>query len=562
VINGGAGYARVSPLALTIAATDATGVASMCVSTAATCSAWETYATSKTLAVSAAGTITVNVWFKDTWGNTSAAPVKSTILYDVAAPTGGTVRAVPGSEQIALSWSGFADNASGVASYLVVEAEGTVAPATCTGGTPAPSYGGTATTYTSTGLTNGRAYSFRVCAVDRAGNTSAGVTVTSRPAPEFNAPTGSVVINGGAGYARVSPLALTIAATDATGVASMCVSTAATCTAWEPFATSKTLAVSAAGTITVNVWFKDTWGNTSAAPVKSTIVYDAAAPTGGTARATGGNAQVSLSWSGFTDSPAGVASYVVVSALGAVAPANCASGTAVYSGALTAFTATGLTNGATYAFRVCAVDRAGNTSAGTAVTSRPAPEFTAPTGSVVINGGARYTRVRAVTLTLAATDASGVDSMCLSSTTTCSSWQPFATSKEYTLGATAGIAPVYAWFRDTYGNTTATSVGATIVYDPTAPTNGTVRSVTAASGTATLTWSGFADPTSGLDRYIVAEAAGTTPPADCASGTVTVLGAVTTTTRTGVSASAPLAVRVCAVDKAGNVSTGATVIAR
>jgi hypothetical protein len=43
---------------------------------------------------------------------------------------------------------------------------------------------------------------------------------------------------------------------------------------------------------------------------------------------------------------------------------------------------------------------------------------------------------------------------------------------------------------------------------------------------------------------------------------VTVLGAVTTTTRTGVSASAPLAVRVCAVDKAGNVSTGATVIAR
>ena len=563
LINGGALYARVSPLALTIAATDASGVASMCVSTAATCTAWEIFATSKSLSVTAAGTVTVNVWFKDTWGNTSAAPVKSTIIYDVAAPTGGAVRAVAGNAQVALTWSGFADAGSGVANYLVVEAEGAVAPASCTGGTPGPSYGGTSMAYTSTMLTNGTTYSYRVCAVDRAGNTSAGVTVTSRPAPEFNAPTGSVVINGGASYARVSPLALTIDATDASGVASMCVSTAATCTAWEIFATSKSLSVTAAGTVTVNVWFKDTWGNTSAAPVKSTIIYDVAAPTGGAVRAVAGNEQVALTWTGFADSGSGIGGYVVVSALGAVAPADCATGTAIYSGPLAAFTATGLTNGSTYAFRVCAVDRAGNTSAGATVTSRPAPEFTAPTGSVVISGGARYTRVRVVTLTVAATDASGVDSMCLSSTTTCSVWEPFATSREYTLGATAGIAPVYAWFRDIYGNATTTPSGATIVYDPAAPTNGTVRSATAATGAATFTWSGFADPTSGLDGYVVAEAAGTTPPADCASGTLTnVLATVTTATRTGVSASTPLAVRVCAVDKAGNVSTGATVIAR
>jgi hypothetical protein len=561
LINGGALYARVSPLALTIAATDASGVASMCVSTAATCTAWETFATSKSLSVTAAGTVTVNVWFKDPWGNTSAAPVKSTIIYDVAAPTGGAVRAVAGNEQVALTWTGFADSPAGIGGYVVVSALGAVAPADCATGTAI--YSGPLAAFTATGLTNGSTFAFRVCAVDRAGNTSAGVTVTSRPSPEFTAPTGSVVINGGASYARVSPLALTIAATDASGVASMCVSTAATCTAWETFATSKNLSVTAAGTVAVNVWFKDTWGNTSAPPVKTSIVYDSAAPTGGAARAVAGNAQLSLSWSGFADSPAGIGGYVVVSALGAVAPADCATGTAIYSGPLAAFTATGLTNGSTYAFRVCAVDRAGNTSAGATVTSRPAPEFTAPTGRVVISGGARYTRTRTVTLTVAATDASGVDSMCLSSTTTCSVWEAFATSRGYTLGAAAGIAPVYAWFRDIYGNATTTPSGATIVYDPAAPTNGTVRFVTAASGTATLTWSGFADPTSGLDGYVIAEAAGTTPPADCASGTVAnVLATVTTATRTGVSASTPLAVRVCAVDKAGNVSTGATVIAR
>jgi len=44
------------------------------------------------------------------------------------------------------------------------------------------------------------------------------------------------------------------------------------------------------------------------------------------------------------------------------APSSCSSGTSVYSGSATSTTVSGLTDGTTYGFRVCAVDNAGNTS--------------------------------------------------------------------------------------------------------------------------------------------------------------------------------------------------------
>ena len=88
---------------------------------------------------------------------------------------------------------------------------------------------------------------------------------------------------------------------------------------------------------------------------------------------------------------------------------------------------------------MCAIDVAGNVSAGTTGEAIPAPELTPPTpGAIVIESGAGWTRTRAVSVALSATDPSGVASVCLSTATTCTAWVPYAGTVSFTLGTTAG----------------------------------------------------------------------------------------------------------------------------
>src|SRR3989338_1191928 len=89
----------------------------------------------------------------------------------------------------------------------------------------------------------------------------------------------------------------------------------------------------------------------------SAVGSDTTAPTDGTLSATAGNTQVSLSWSGFSDS-GGIASYKLVYSTGS--SPSCSTGTQIYSGTSTSYTHTGLTNGTTYYYCVCATDNAGN----------------------------------------------------------------------------------------------------------------------------------------------------------------------------------------------------------
>jgi hypothetical protein len=164
---------------LAISATDASGTdyMQMCVSNGNTCAAWIPYATRLpwTLAAGSSGMRTVSVWFRDVWGNTSTAPVRDTIVYDVSGPTGGSIAATASAGQIALAWSGFADPA-GVASYRLVAAAGTKAPATCGAGQLLAS--GADTAFTHTGLAAGATWSYRVCGADTLGNVGAGVVKT------------------------------------------------------------------------------------------------------------------------------------------------------------------------------------------------------------------------------------------------------------------------------------------------------------------------------------------------------------------------------------------------
>jgi subtilisin family serine protease len=550
-IAGGADWTRGTSVTLTLAATDASGVTQACVSNTSTCSAWFAMTGTKSWSLSGGnGTRTVYAFYKDAWDNVSAA-VTDDIGLDGTAPTNGTVSATPSSGQVALSWSGFADATSGVASYVVVQSATGVAPSSCSG---VAAWSGTSTTATMTGLTNGTTYGWRVCARDAAGNQSTGATITGRPAPEYDPPVGTISLDAGAAWANRTTVTATLAATDASTVTQACLSNTLSCTNWFTMTSSRSWTLPGTqGAATVYAFFKDQWGNVSSA-VSDDISLDTLAPVNGTLTATPSDAQVTLSWSGFSDAGSGLSRYLVVQSLGTTGPTNC-NGATVWVGSSSPAVLPGLTNGTTYTWRVCAEDVAGVRSTGVTATSRPAPEFTPPTGTIVLNNGDAWTRTATVTATLSATDASGVTHACLSSTATCSSWFPYTTSRAFTLTGTSGTKTVNAFFKDTYGNVSV-AVADTIGLDTTLPTNGTVTA-TAGAQQVGLSWSGFADAHSGLASYLVVQATGATAPSNC-NGVPVWSGSGTSATVAGLAGGTTYAFRVCAVDVAGNKSAGAT----
>ena len=317
----------------------------------------------------------VGAWFRDVYNNESAAATATaTIRLDTRKPTNGAITTSGDDGEVTVSWSGFADDGSGVYGYRIMQAAGN-APANCTTGTPATA-DDTATSVTLTGLTNGTTYGFRVCAVDAVGNVGTGTTASGRPASEYDAPTGgSVTINASAAATGNSTVALALSASDPSGIGSMCISWTDTCSTWVAYSSTATSSIPrrTTGEKTVKAWFRDSNGNTSE-PATDTILLDVTKPTDGsvTATAIAGMTTVSLSFTGFADAHTSVASYVVRGAAGTRAPSSCTAGTLAYDGP--AETATvNLTGpmpvGGTVSFRVCARDVGGNLSTGATVTA-------------------------------------------------------------------------------------------------------------------------------------------------------------------------------------------------
>jgi len=177
-IDGGQKYTNRTAVTLTLSASDPAGVSQMCLSNGSTCTAWLTFAPSVAYTLPATpGSAVVRAWFKDPVGNVSQAYPASIVL-DQAPPVGGVLSASPAKGSLALVWSGFTDALSGVASYRLVFATGSV-PSSCATGTLL--YSGAGGSFTHAGLASGTTYFYRVCATDGAGNTSAGVTVSAKP---------------------------------------------------------------------------------------------------------------------------------------------------------------------------------------------------------------------------------------------------------------------------------------------------------------------------------------------------------------------------------------------
>ncbi|MBI5143406.1 MAG: hypothetical protein HZA20_14635, partial [Nitrospirae bacterium] len=103
------------------------------------------------------------------------------IVIDTTAPSQGSLAATIGMSQTNLSWSGFADetDGSGLGRYKLVMSSTGYPPSSCNGGTPLTLSGDLALSYIHAGLSSGATYYYRLCAEDKAGNVSAGLTAST-----------------------------------------------------------------------------------------------------------------------------------------------------------------------------------------------------------------------------------------------------------------------------------------------------------------------------------------------------------------------------------------------
>jgi hypothetical protein len=188
--------------------------------------------------------------------------------------------------------------------------------------------------------------------------------------------------NAAAGWQNANQT-VTLTPNDAgSGVASTqyCVDTANSCVPGTAgTSVSVTQGAGTAGTQYVRYRSTDNLANVETTK-SATVQIDKSNPTDGALSVTPGNTQNSLSWTTAADTGSGLRTgtiYDVRFLAGGTAP-TCATGTSLYTGDNLSYPHTGLVNGNTYSYRVCAYDNVNNVSVGTFGSGVPSLVNTAP----------------------------------------------------------------------------------------------------------------------------------------------------------------------------------------
>jgi len=275
-------------------------------------------------------------------------------------------------------------------------------------------------------------------------------------------PLGTVVINNGATYTRFTVVTLTLSAADVYGVTEMRIRNAAgVWTSWQTYTTTLSWNLgSGDGTRTVEAQFRDVVGNESAV-CSDTIILDTVPPSCGIVIAGGApyTTQPTVTLTLTSSDLNGVARLRLRNA-GQPWPPDWEPYATTHSWVLP------LPDGSK-TVEAQFEDSAGNTSAicGDSIILDTTP----PIGWVLINGGALYTGVPTVTLTLGASDLNGVAQMRFSNDgTTWSPWLPYAAGATWVLSSGDGVKTVYVQYQDTPGNVGGPFTD-TIILDTTPP---------------------------------------------------------------------------------------------
>ena len=287
-------------------------------------------------------------------GGDNQPPTTPTGLVATATTTGG----------IYLSWTASTDNVA-VSGYVLQRCQGSGCTSFTLRGTP------TGASYSSDSqLPTSTSYSYRLQAVDGAGNlsgysTAASATTVSHPAPSPSTPTGLTAT-------AASPTEIHLNWTASTGTVEVtgynvqrCQGSG--CTSFSQVGTATGTSYSDTGlsnstSYTYRVQAVDGAGNLSGySSVASTITLNDTQPPSAPTALTGNsasNSQINLSWVASTDN-VGVTGYLIERCSGG----GCTNFAQVGTATATSYIDTGLTASTSYSYRVRATDAAGSLSA-------------------------------------------------------------------------------------------------------------------------------------------------------------------------------------------------------
>ncbi len=209
-----------------------------------------------------------------------------------------------------------------------------------------------------------------------------GIGTATSIARTVDAATPTTTDNAPAGWQNANQTVTLTPGDSGSGLASTeyCVDTANSCTPGTAgTSVSVTQGAGTAGTQYVRYRSTDNLSNVETTR-SATVQIDKSAPSDGSLSVTPGNTQNSLSWTTASDTGSGLRSgtiYDVRYLAGGTAP-TCASGTSIYTGDNLTYPHTGLSNGTTYSYRVCAYDSVNNVSTGTFGSGTPALVNTVP----------------------------------------------------------------------------------------------------------------------------------------------------------------------------------------